>query len=153
MRSKYKFLISVLTLAIFTLGISGCGGADYSEAANAALAAYNSANESLNQQLFKINDDNAILEDANWQQETLAAADTFSTAAKAFTTLPEAPSKYAQADALLKDLASKASAYADNARKLVNEKDLSLLSTLDSQITDINSTIDKIDAALDAANE
>lgn len=145
--------IVVTLLLVLALSLSACGLDEYADATNAALASYNSATEAVSQQLFMINDDNAIVSDPDWKSETLAAADALESAAQAFASLPETPAGYEEVDSLLTSLAFETTSYTDTVRDLVENEDLSLTEEVDSQIQALNDLVSQIDVAITAANE
>jgi hypothetical protein len=150
-RSTRKSVL--ILLVVFALGLTACGLDEYADATNTALANFNAAGETVTQQLFMINDDNAIIGDADWQEATLAALDEFEAAGRAFASLPETPAGYEEADARITDLAFETASFVDTTRNMIETQDINQVDAVNESMSAINELVTQVDAAIAAANE
>jgi hypothetical protein len=151
-RSTRKSVLFLLVL-VFALGLTACGLDEYADATNTALANFNAAGEGITQQLFMINEDNAIIGDPAWQEETLSALDEFEAAGQAFASLPETPAGYEEVDSLVTDLAFETTSFVDTTRNMIETQDISQVDAVNEGMTAVNDLVSQIDAAITAANE
>ena len=151
-RSTRKSVLVVLVL-VFALGLSACGLDEYADAINTALANYNSASQAVSQQLLMINEDNAIIGDSDWQDQTYAALDELETAGQAFASLPETPAGYEEVDALVTSLAFETTSFVDTTRNMIDSQDINEVDAVNQSQASVNDLVTQIDAAISAANE
>jgi flagellar hook-associated protein FlgK len=151
-RSTHKSVLVSLIL-VLALGLSACGLDEYADATNTALANFNSSGDAISQQLFMINDDNAIIGDPDWQAATTSALDDFEAAGKAFASLPETPAGYEDVDALITDLAFETTSFVDVTRNMIDTQDINQVDAVNEGLSSINNLVTQIDAAISAANE
>jgi hypothetical protein len=150
MKSIRTFTFVLLVLA---LSLTACGLDEYADAANTALGNFNSAGEAVTEQLFMINDDNAIISDPDWQEATFSALDEMEAAGKAFASLPETPAGYEQVDSLLTDLAFETASFVDTTRNMIETEDIDQVDAVNESLTAVNDLVTQVDAAIIAVNE
>jgi hypothetical protein len=151
-RSIHKSVLVLLVL-VFALSLSACGLDEYADAANTALTNFNSAGEGITKQLFMINDNNSIISDAAWQEDTLSALDQFEAAGQAFASLPETPAGYEEVDSLITKLAFETTSFADTTRNMIATEDINQVDAVNQGMNAVNDLVTQIDAAITAANE
>jgi hypothetical protein len=151
-RSIHKSVLVSLIL-VFALGLTACGLDEYADATNTALANFNASGQAVSEQLFMINDDNAIISDPDWQAATTSALDEFEAAGKAFASLPETPAGYEEVDALITDLAFETTSFVDVTRNMIDTQDINQVDAVNAGLASINDLVTQIDAAITAANE
>jgi flagellar hook-associated protein FlgK len=151
-RSTHKSVLVSLIL-VFALGLTACGLDEYADATNTALANFNTSGGAVSEQLFMINDDNAIIGDPDWQAATTSALDEFEAAGKAFASLPETPAGYEEVDALITDLAFETTSFVDVTRNMIDTQDINQVDAVNAGLASINDLVTQIDAAITAANE
>lgn len=142
-----------IVLLVLTFSLTACGLDEYADAANTALSNFNSAGTAVSEQLFMINDDNAIISDPDWQAATLSALDEMEAAGKAFASLPETPAGYEQVDSLLTDLAFETTSFVDITRNMIETGDINQVDAVNESLTTVNDLVTQVDAAITAANE
>lgn len=147
---KSVFISFVL---VFALALTACGLDEYADAANTALANFNSAGNAVSEQLFMINDNNEIINDADWQAATLSALDDFEAAGKAFASLPETPAGYEEVDSLITDLAFETTSFVDTTRGMIESGDINQVDAVNESLAAVNDLVTQVDAAISAANE
>jgi archaellum component FlaG (FlaF/FlaG flagellin family) len=140
-------------LLVLALSLTACGLDEYADAANTALGNFNSAGTAVSEQLFMINDDNAIINDPDWQEATFSALDEMEAAGKAFASLPETPAGYEQVDSLLTDLAFETNSFVDITRNMIETGDLNQMDAVNESLTTVNDLVVEVDSAITAANE
>jgi hypothetical protein len=140
-------------LLVLALSLTACGLDEYADAANTALGNFNSAGTAVSEQLFMINDDNAIINDPDWQEATFSALDEMEAAGKAFASLPETPAGYEQVDSLLTDLAFETTSFVDTARNMIETGDLNQMDAVNESLAVVSDLVAEIDSAITAANE
>lgn len=146
----FTFVLLVLSLS---LSLTACGLDQYADAANTALGNFNSAGEAVTTQLFMINDNNAIINDPDWQETTYSALEEMEAAGKAFASLPEAPAGYEQVDSLLTDLAFETNTFVGITRNMIKTGDINQVDAVNESLTTVNDLVTQVDAAITAANE
>jgi hypothetical protein len=151
-RSTHKSVL-ISFILVLALGLTACGLDEYADAANTALANYNSAVQTATEQLQMLNGDNAIVGDADWQDQTSSALDELEAAGKAFASLPETPAGYEEVDSLMTDLAFATTSFVDTGRDLINTQDINQVDALNEDLATMNDLVTQIDAAITAANE
>jgi flagellar hook-associated protein FlgK len=151
-RSIHKSVLVSLVL-VFALGLTACGLDEYADATNTALANFNASGQAVSEQLFMINDNNAIIGDPDWQAATTSALDDFEAAGKAFASLPETPAGYEEVDALITDLAFETTSFVDVTRNMIDTQDINQVDAVNAGLASINDLVTQIDAAITAANE
>ena len=150
-RSFRSALLAVF-IVLLSLSLVSCGDNGYADAANQALANYNSASGAAIDQLSKINDDNSMVSDPTWKKDTLKVLDSFQAAGQAFASLPEAPDSFKKADGLMKKTAFEIQTFVDTGKRMVNNEDINEVDALNSQLDKINGLITQIDAAIEEGN-
>ena len=155
MQSVRSIRKSVLVSIIFVFAFSlvACGDNGYADAANAALAGYNTASQAAVAQLSQINDNNDIVKDQAWKDATSKVLDQYEAAGKAFASLPEAPDQYKKADALMKEVSFEIKTFVDTGRRMVENEDINEVDGLNAQLTKVNDLITQIDAAIKEGNQ
>ena len=151
-RSTRKSVLISFAL-VFALGLTACGLDEYADATNTAMANYNSASQAATQQLQMINEDNAIIGDADWQDQTYSALDELEAAGQAFASLPETPAGYEEVDSLVTDLAFATTSFVDTARDMIGTQDINQVDAINEDLATMNDLVTQIDAAITAANE
>lgn len=151
-RSIHKSVLVSLVL-VFALGLTACGLDEYADATNTALANFNTSGGAVSEQLFMINDNNAIIGDPDWQAATTSALDEFEAAGKAFASLPETPAGYEEVDALITDLAFETTSFVDVTRNMIDTQDINQVDAVNAGLANINDLVTQIDTAITAANE
>jgi hypothetical protein len=151
-RSIHKSVLVSFVL-VFALGLTACGLDEYADATNTALANFNASGGAVSEQLFMINDDNAIIGDPDWQAATTSALDEFEAAGKAFASLPETPAGYEEVDALITDLAFETTSFVDVTRNMIDTQDINQVDAVNAGLASINDLVTQIDTAISAANE
>ncbi len=140
-------------LLVLALSLTACGLDEYADAANTALGNFNSTGEAVTEQLFMINDDNAIISDPDWQSTTLSALDEMEAAGKAFASLPETPAGYEQVDSLLTDLAFETASFVDTTRNMIETEDINQVDAVNASLATVNDLVTQVDSAIGSANE
>jgi|GEM_PF-2617802 len=148
-----KKFVLIFLVGVSMLMLTACGDSKYVDALNANLTTVNSAMQPMNQQIDKLNKDNAVLSDKTWQDATSAAVDSLASAGKAFANLPQAPDRLKGVDALVKELAFEINSFGDSYHTMINNQDLKLMDTANSHMDKINGLISKINDAIAAANK
>jgi len=151
-RSTPKSVL-VSFILVFALGLTACGLDEYADAANTALANFNTSGNAVSEQLLMINDDNSIIGDPDWQAATASALDDFEAAGKAFASLPETPAGYEEVDALITDLAFETTSFVDVTRNMIDTQDINQVDAVNEGLASVNDLVTQIDAAITAANE
>ncbi len=147
-----RTLTFVFLIGLMSFGLAACGGSEYADATNTALANFNSAGNAVTEQLFMINDDNSIISDPAWKESTSAALDDFEAAGKAFASLPEAPEEYTATNELLTELAFETASFVDIARTMVETEDLNNMDALNEQLSVVNDLVSQVDDSIRAVN-
>jgi hypothetical protein len=151
-RSTRKSVLVSLVL-VFALSLTACGLDEYADAINTALANFNSAGQTVSEQLFMINDNNDIISDPAWQEEMLAALDELEAAGKAFASLPETPAGYEEVDSLVTDLAFETTSLVDTIRTMIDTQDINQMDAVNESMSAVNDLVTQVDAAISTANE
>jgi len=151
MRFTRTFAFALL-IGVMAFGLAACGGSEYVDAANTALTNFNSAGNTISEQLFMINDDNSIISDPDWKANTTAALDEFEAAGKAFASLPEAPEEFSATNDLLTELAFETNTFVEIARTMLETEDLSNMDALNEQMTVVNDLVAQADASIQEVN-
>jgi hypothetical protein len=151
-KSVQKFLLVAL-LAMVSLSLTGCTEDKYIDGINTSLGSYNTAATGINAEIKKINNDNALLADTNWQNSAKTALDAFDKAGKSFASLPEAPERFKPVDGLVKDLAFETNLFVNSYRTMIKDQDINQLDAANAHMDKINSLMDKINDAITTANK
>ena len=147
-----RTLSMFLLIGILAFSLTACGSSEYADAANTALSNFNSAGQTISEQLFMINDDNSIISDPAWKESTTSALDAFESAGKAFASLPEAPEEFKAANDIMTELAFETNSFVDIARNMLETEDLSQIDAINEQMSVVNDLVTQVDAAINTAN-
>jgi len=139
-------LIPVIAL-ILAFVLTSCGS-DYVDAFDPAMTSFNDTAAGINAQIEQLNQDNDLLGDSTWQDETNSALEAFDNAGKALASLPEASDELAEVDGFAQELAFETNLFVNTYYSMLENQDISLIDQANSNMDNINSLIDQINNAI-----
>jgi hypothetical protein len=137
-------------IGVVAFGLAACGS-EYVDAFNPAMDTFNAAAQGINAQIEQLNQDNTLLGDPTWQDETIAAMEVFEESGKALAALPEAPEELAEVDSLVQEMAFETNLFVNAYYDMIENQDISQIDEANSHMDNINSLIGQTNDAITAA--